>query len=106
MDETKGRVPVYAVPAHHNRETVMLTQIAEKCGVDAVSIPYNTDVCYTFTGPAHQALPHCRTEYGSSVLLYNNPPKTSVSLAPASSSNTAEVPNIVGYQRLSGDMTN
>ncbi|MCX6329716.1 MAG: dihydrodipicolinate synthase family protein, partial [Bacteroidia bacterium] len=39
VDETKGRVPVYAgTNGITTRETVMLTQLAQECRVDAVSV--------------------------------------------------------------------
>ncbi|MBG0858186.1 MAG: 4-hydroxy-tetrahydrodipicolinate synthase [Bacteroidales bacterium] len=105
MDETKGRVPVYAgTSGITTRETVMLTQIAEECGVDAVSI-----LTPMFVTPSQdQLIRHYHTvalNTGLPVLLYNNPPKTSVSLAPASVATLAEVPNIVGIKDSSGDMT-
>ena len=39
------------------------------------------------------------------VILYNNPPKTLVNLAPATVAKLAEVPNITGIKDSSGDMT-
>jgi len=39
------------------------------------------------------------------VIMYNNPPKTSVSLTPATVAKLAEVPNIVGIKDSSGDLT-
>lgn len=105
MDETKGRVPVYAgTSGITTRETVMLTQIAEECGVNAVSI-----LTPMFVTPSqdqlimhYQAVAH---DTGLPVLLYNNPPKTSVNIAPASVAKLAEVPNIVGIKDSSGDLT-
>ncbi len=105
MDETKGRVPVYAgTNGITTRETVMLTQLAEECGVDAVSI-----LTPMFISPSQdQLIKHYRTiaeNTGLSIVLYNNPPKTSVNLAPATVAKLAEVPNIVGIKDSSGDLT-
>jgi len=105
MDETKGRVPVYAgtngITTH---ETVMLTQIAEECRVDAVSV-----LTPMFITPTQdQLIKHYKIIAGNTnlpVVLYNNPPKTSVSLAPVTVAKLAEIPNIVGIKDSSGDMT-
>jgi 4-hydroxy-tetrahydrodipicolinate synthase len=105
MDEAKGRVPVYAgTNGISTRETVMLTGLAEECRVDAVSV-----LTPMFISPdQNQLINHYRTIAENTslpVILYNNPPKTSVSLTPATVSKLAEVPNIVGIKDSSGDMT-
>jgi 4-hydroxy-tetrahydrodipicolinate synthase len=105
MDETKRRVPVYAgTNGITTRETVMLTQIAEECRVDAVSV-----LTPMFVAPTQdQLIKHYRTIAENTslpVVLYNNPPKTSVNLTPATVAKLAEVPNIVGIKDSSGDMT-
>jgi 4-hydroxy-tetrahydrodipicolinate synthase len=105
MDQVKGRVPVYAgTNGITTRETVMLTQIAEECKVDAVSI-----LTPMFLTPTQdQLIQHYQTvakNTGLPVILYNNPPKTSVSLAPATVVKLADVPNIVGIKDSCGDMT-
>lgn len=105
MDETKGRVPVYAgTNGITTRETVMLTQLAEECKVDAVSV-----LTPMFVAPTQgQLIKHYQTIAENTslpVILYNNPPKTSVSLAPATVAKLAEIPNIVGIKDSSGDMT-
>jgi len=105
VDETKGKVPVYAgTNGITTRETVMLTRIAEECRVDAVSILTPMFV----TPDQEQLIKHYRTIAENTalpVLLYNNPPKTSVSLTPATVAKLAEVPNIVGIKDSSGDLT-
>ena len=105
VDEAKGRVPVYAgTNGITTRETVMLTRIAEECRVDAVSV-----LTPMFVSPNQdQLIKHYRTVAENTslpVILYNNPPKTSVSLAPATVAKLVEVPNIVGIKDSSGDMT-
>jgi 4-hydroxy-tetrahydrodipicolinate synthase len=105
MDETKGKVPVYAgTSGITTRETVMLTQIAEECKVNAVSV-----LTPMFVAPTQeQLIKHYKTIAENTnlpVVLYNNPPKTSVNLAPATVAKLAEVPNIVGIKDSSGDMT-
>ncbi len=105
IDEAKGKVPVYAgTNGITTRETIMLTQLAEECKVNAVSI-----LTPMFVTPTQeQLIKHYRTiaeNTGLPVLLYNNPPKTSVSLAPPTVAKLAEVSNITGIKDSSGDMT-
>jgi 4-hydroxy-tetrahydrodipicolinate synthase len=105
MDETKGRIPVYAgTNGITTRETIMLTRIAEECRVDAVSI-----LTPMFVAPTQeQLIKHYRTIAENTslpVILYNNPPKTAVSLTPATVAKLAEAPNIAGIKDSSGDLT-
>lgn len=105
LDETKGRVPVYAgTNGITTRESVMLTQLAEDCGIDAVSI-----LTPMFITPTQeQLLEHYKTIATNTslpVLLYNNPPKTGVNLAAPTVAKLAEVPNIVSIKDSSGDLT-
>jgi 4-hydroxy-tetrahydrodipicolinate synthase len=105
MDETKGRVPVYAgTNGITTRESVMLTQLAEECKVDAVSV-----LTPMFVTPSQdQLITHYKTIAASTslpVLLYNNPPKTGVNLAAATVAKLAEVKNIVSIKDSSGDLT-
>lgn len=105
MDETKGRVPVYAgTNGITTRESVMLTQLAEECKVDAVSV-----LTPMFVTPSQdQLITHYKTIAASTslpVLLYNNPPKTGVNLAAATVAKLAEVQNIVSIKDSSGDLT-
>jgi 4-hydroxy-tetrahydrodipicolinate synthase len=105
VDEAKGKIPVYTgTNGITTRETIMLTQLAEKCGVDAVSV-----LTPMFVTPTQeQLIKHYETIAKNTnlpVVLYNNPPKTSVSLSPATVVKLAEVQNIVGIKDSSGDMT-
>jgi 4-hydroxy-tetrahydrodipicolinate synthase len=105
MDETKGRVPVYAgTNGTTTRESVMLTQLAEKCRVDAVSV-----LTPMFITPTQdQLITHYKTIAANTslpVLLYNNPPKTGVTLSAPTVAKLAEVPNIVSVKDSSGDLT-
>ena len=105
MDETKGRVPVYAgTNGITTRESIALTRIAEECKIDAVSV-----LTPMFISPSQeQLITHYQAIAASTslpVLLYNNPPKTGVNLAPATVAKLAEVPNIVSIKDSSGDLT-
>lgn len=105
MDETKGRVPVYAgTNGITTRESIMLTQIAEECKVDAVSV-----LTPMFVTPNQdQLFKHYKDIAESTslpVILYNNPPKTGVNLAPQTVAKLAEISNIVSIKDSSGDLT-
>ena len=105
MDETRGRVPVYAgTNGITTRESVLLTQLAEECKVDAVSV-----LTPMFVTPNQdQLIKHYKSVAASTslpVILYNNPPKTGVNIAPTTVAKLAEVSNIVSIKDSSGDLT-
>ncbi len=105
MDETKGRVPVYGgTNGITTRESIALTRIAEECKLDAVSI-----LTPMFITPSQdQLVTHYQAIAASTslpVLLYNNPPKTGVTLTTATVAKLAETPNIVSIKDSSGDLT-
>ncbi len=104
VDETDGRVPVYAGSVGvTTRETIILTRLAEKCGVDAVSIltPY-------FISPTDdQLFDHYRAvaeSTGLPILLYSNPARTGVKISVGLLERLAQLPNIVGIKDSSGDL--
>lgn len=105
MDQARGRVPVYAgTNGITTRESIALTEIAEECGVDAVSV-----LTPMYVSPSQgQLIGHYKAIAASTslpVILYNNPQRTGVSLSPATVAALAEVPNIVGIKDSSGDLT-
>jgi 4-hydroxy-tetrahydrodipicolinate synthase len=105
MEETNGRIPVYGgTNGITTRESIKLTRIAEECKLDAVSV-----LTPMFISPSQeQLISHYQSIAASTslpVLLYNNPPKTGVNLAPATVATLAETPNIVSIKDSSGDLT-
>ncbi len=105
VDQARGRVPVYAgTGAITTREVIRLTRLAEDAKVDAVSV-----LTPMFISPSQKELIEHYTAIAAStrlpVLLYNNPPKTGVNLAPATVAKLADLPNIVGIKDSSGDFT-
>ena len=105
VDETNRSVPVYAgTAAVTTREAIHLTQLAEKVGVDAVSvlIPY-------FINPsADELYEHFRAIAASTrlpILLYTNPDRTWVKMPAALVARLAAIDNIVGMKDSSGDLT-
>jgi len=105
VEETNHRVPVYAgTAAVTTKEAVALTQLAEKVGVDAVSVltPF-------FINPSEEELyEHYRAIAASTklpVLLYTNPDRTNVKMPTGLVTRLAKIENIVGIKDSSGDLT-
>ena len=81
-----------------------MREMMEKTPVDAVSVltpmflaPSQEELYVHFTTiAANTSLP---------VIMYNNPPKTNVALAPATVARLADVPNIIGVKDSCGDLT-
>lgn len=104
-EQAGGRVPVYVgTAALTTREAIALTQAAEKVGVDAVSIltPF-------FISPDQQELHNhyaaIAAETSLPIILYTNPARTGVPLAPDTLARLAGIPNIVGIKDSSGDLS-
>ncbi|GAA3079506.1 dihydrodipicolinate synthase family protein [Streptosporangium carneum] len=103
VEETDGRVPVYAgTGAVSTRDSVALTRAAESIGADVAMVitPY-----FVSPSPAELA-EHFRQVAAATtlpVLLYNNPPRTGVTLVPADLS--ALGGNVVGVKDSGGDLT-
>lgn len=100
-----GRVPLYAgTGGVTTRETIRLTQIAESAGADLALVitPY-------FVQPSQDELVAHYTAVASAtklpVMLYNNPPRTSVNVLPRTLARCMEAPNVVGIKDSSGDLT-
>ena len=105
MDQAKGRVPIYAgTNGITTRETVALTQMAEECKVDCVSI-----LTPLFITPnQHELYDHYKTVAENTslpIIIYNNPPKTKVTVEASTIAKLADIPNIVAAKESSGDMT-
>lgn len=105
-EETKGRVPVYAGCNHiTTRGVIHQVKICEKIGVDAVSVltpmfvSQTQDELYKFYADIAKStyLP---------IILYNNKPKTNVTIEPSTVCKLAQIDNIVGVKDSTGDMTN
>jgi 4-hydroxy-tetrahydrodipicolinate synthase len=105
MRAIDGRVPVYAgTGAVTTRETIRLTQAAEAMGADLALLitPY-------FIQPSQDELvEHFRAVANATklpVMLYNNPPRTSVNLLPKTLARCMASDNVVGVKDSSGDLT-
>src|SRR5438477_7216866 len=107
VQHVRGRVPVFAgTGAESTREAVRLTKMAEKEGVDGVSVitPY-------FVMPNQQEIfDHYRRVAESTklpVVLYNNPSTCGgLKIDVETVARLAEIPNILGVKDSSGDLQN
>lgn len=106
VDETKGRVPVYGGVNHiTTRGAIKLAEIAQEAGVDALSI-----LTPMFISPSQKELylhyKNIAENIDLPIILYNNAPKTGVTIAPEMVQNLADIKNIVAIKDSTGDMTN
>lgn len=107
VEHVAGRVPVYAgTGAESTREAVRLTKMAEREGVQGVSVitPY-------FVMPSQQEIfDHYRRVAESTalpVVLYNNPSTCGgLRIDVDTVARLAEIPNILGVKDSSGDLQN
>lgn len=105
-EEIDGRVPLYAGANHiTTRGVIDLIRICEEVAVDAVSVLTPMFVSQT----QEELYDYFKTIADSTslpIILYNNPPKTGVSIAPVTAAKLAELENVVAVKDSSGDMTN
>lgn len=106
VEETAGRVPVYGGANHiTTRGVIRLVKICEEVGVDAVSV-----LTPMFVSQTQDELYDYFAEIAASttlpIILYNNKPKTNVTIEPATVARLAQIDNIVAVKDSTGDMTN
>lgn len=107
VDETKGRVPVYAgTGCPTTKETITLSKEAEDLGADVLSVI----VPYFAAASQDELYDHYKAVSESvkiPVVLYNIPARTGNALAPATVARLAkDVPNIMGAKDSSGNFDN
>ncbi len=105
-DAVNGRMHIYAGANHITPEgAIHLAGIAKEVGVDALSVltpmfvSQTQDEVYTYYRKVADGtdLP---------IVVYNNKPKTNVTVEPKTIARLAEVPNIIAVKDSTGDMTN
>ncbi len=105
IDQTAGRVPVYAgANAIGTRQSIELAAIAEKTGVEALSVltPYFISLSQKEVYSHFEAIAKSTS---LPVILYNNAPKTHIQIAPATVARLADLENVVGIKDSTGDLT-
>jgi 4-hydroxy-tetrahydrodipicolinate synthase len=105
VDAVAGRIPVYAgTGAVSTRSAISLTQAAETIGVDVSMV-----ITPSFISPrADELEQHFKAIARATrlpILLYNNPPRTHLNIAPGLFAECAKIDNIVGIKDSSGDVT-
>jgi 4-hydroxy-tetrahydrodipicolinate synthase len=105
VEQVAGRVPVLAgTGTETTRETIRLTRVAERVGINAVSIitPYYIQPTQAeITDHFRRIAEHTRLP----VLLYSNPSTCGgLKINPETVARLAEVPNIVGIKDSGGDL--
>lgn len=105
-EEAAGRVTIYGGANHiTTRGVIELVKICEEVGVEAVSV-----LTPMFVSQTQEELYDYFAEIAAStklpIILYNNAPKTNVTITPATAAKLAEIDNIVGVKDSTGDMTN
>lgn len=105
-DEVAGRVPVYGGANHiTTRGVIEIVKICEEVGVDAVSV-----LTPMFVSQTQDELYSYFEEIAAStslpIILYNNAPKTNVTITPNTALRLSKIDNIVAIKDSTGDMTN
>ena len=107
VDHVAGRVPVYAgVNAITTRDCIELTNIASSIkGIGALSAltPYFISVTQNELRVHFEAI---AKSTHLPIILYDNSPKTHISIKPDTVEKLAATPNIVAIKDSSGDLTN
>ena len=106
IDETKGRVPVYAgTGCISTKDTIRQSRMAQALGADVLSI-----ITPSFAAASQDELyEHYRAvaeAVDMPIVLYNIPARTGNALAPATVAKLSKIPNIVGAKDSSGNFDN
>ncbi len=105
-DEVRGRVPIYAGASHiTTRGVIERVHIAEDVGFDAVSVLTPMFVSQT-QDELYEYYKTIAENTNLPVIMYNNKPKTNVTIEPRTVSCLAEIDNIIGIKDSTGDFTN
>ena len=107
VEEVSGRVPIYAGVNHiTTRGVIRLAAICEKIsGIDAISVLTPMFVSQT-QDELYQYYKSIAESTCLPIVMYNNKPKTNVTIEPETAARLAEIPNIVGVKDSTGDFTN
>lgn len=106
VDETKGRVPVYAgTGCISTKDTIRQSLMAKTVGADVLSI-----ITPSFAAASQNELyEHYKTvaeAVDMPIVLYNIPARTGNALAPATVGKLSKIDNIVGAKDSSGNFDN
>lgn len=106
VDEVKGCMDVYAGANHITpKGAIALAKIAQETGADALSVLTPLFVSQT----QKEVEAYYRTVADATdlpIIIYNNRPKTNVTVEPTTARSLAAIENIVAIKDSTGDMTN
>ncbi|MEW6725362.1 4-hydroxy-tetrahydrodipicolinate synthase [Desulforudis sp. 1088] len=102
VEEVGGKAVVVAgTGSYSTKESIALTQAAEKVGVDALLL-----VCPYYNKPSQEGLyQHFKAVAESTslpIMLYNIPSRTGVNLLPQTVARLAQIPNIIALKESTG----
>ncbi len=105
-DAVGGRMDIYAGANHiTTRGVIEIARIARKVGVEALSV-----LTPMFISQTQEELYNFYREVADStdlpIVIYNNRPKTNVTVEPSTIQRLSKIPNIVAVKDSTGDMTN
>jgi len=105
VETVGGKLPIYAgTGTNTTRETVKLSQIAEKIGISAVSV-----ITPSYISPTQQELYEHFLQIAKAVtfpvILYNNPARSGLQIGTDLASTLSKIPNILGIKNSSADFS-
>lgn len=106
VEEAKGTIPVYAgTNSITTKGAVSLIKLAQQQNVDAVSVLTPMFISQT-QKEIYEFYKTIAKSTDLPIIMYNNKPKTNVTIEPETVAKLAEIENIVGVKDSTGDMTN
>lgn len=105
-DAVGGRMDIYAGANHiTTRGAIEIAKIAQEVGVEALSVLTPMFVSQT-QAEVEQYYREIADSTDLPIIIYNNKPKTNVTVEPATVARLAKIENIVAAKDSTGDMTN
>lgn len=106
-DAVRGRMDIYAGANHiTTKGAIQIAKAVEKIGgIDALSVLTPMFVSQT-QQEVYEYYREIAAETSLPILIYNNKPKTNVTVEPSTVAELAQIDNIVGVKDSTGDMTN
>jgi 4-hydroxy-tetrahydrodipicolinate synthase len=105
VETVGGKLPIYAgTGTNTTRETVKLSQIAEKIGISAVSV-----ITPSYISPTQQELYEHFLQIAKAVtfpvILYNNPARSGLQIGVDLATRLSKIPNVLGIKNSSADFS-
>ncbi len=106
-DAVKGRMDIYAGANHiTTKGAAEIAKAVERVGgIDALSVLTPMFVSQT-QDEVYEYYREIAAETSLPIVVYNNKPKTNVTVEPATAAKLAEIDNIIAVKDSTGDMTN